>query len=130
MMTNQNTYTAEQYAQAHQEVELKLANAKADVNKAEALKRLFENDDFKLIIKEEFFEKYFKQVSVLVASNRNKDMIEHGVSQMKSVQHLRDFFNSILLQGGYAQQFIDVPYEEHEAASLYDLFGLEEEINE
>lgn len=129
-MTNQNTYTAEQYAEAHHEVELKLANAKADVNKAEALKRLFDNEDFKLIIKEEFFERYFKQVSVLVASNRNKDIIEHGVSQMKSVQHLRDFFNNILIQSGYAQQFLDIPYEEHEATSLFDLFGSEEEINE
>lgn len=125
-MTNQNTYTAEQYDVAHTELDLHLANAKLDFNKAEALKRLFDNEDFKLIIKEEFFEKYFKQVSVLVASNRNEELIKNGVTQMKGVQHLRDFFNSILLQGEQAKQFLDTPYEEHEANYLAGLFGSEE----
>lgn len=123
MMTNQNTWTDEQVKSAEEELELTTKNAKEAFNKAEAIRRLFDNEDFKLIIKDEYFEKFFKQVSVLVASNRNKEMIEHGVSQMKSVQHLRDFLNQLLLQGDSAKQFLDIPYEQQKEEFLVGMYS-------
>ena len=92
-----------------QAIELSIEQARAMVEKADALDRLMANKDFKLIISEGYFkEEAIRLVELKAAPQMESDV--HQTAVLKSIDaigELQQHFNAIYMMASNAQRAIE-----------------------
>lgn len=78
----------------------------------QALKRLMENEDFKLIIQEEYLTNEPKTLAVLLASTTMEPQVNLHMRNIHGVGSFRKFLERIVQQGEQAKSFMNATDEE------------------
>ena len=66
-------------------IEAQKQEAKAAIEKGEALKRLLDNDDYKLIVQQGFIEDYAKELGQAIASNTGQYDSDKLVANLRGI---------------------------------------------
>lgn len=81
--------------------------AQHKIDLADALKRLFENKDFKLVIQEDYLKEYALQLVQLNAAQSaylNKEFGEYLKAKLASIGALQNYFQAIIAEGESARE--------------------------
>ena len=108
-----------------QEIELQMEAYKEAIDRADALQRLQQNPDFKLIIEEGLFEKKPAQLVSLKAAPGQQDPESQAriIKDMDSIGFLQQHFNMIFAFGNAAHEALD---QAREAVAEMEQEGLDE----
>lgn len=115
MTISQNT---EQLIQEQQrqliadEIKLAKANAESDIKLADAVKRLFNNEDFKLVVSETYFSKELTKAASAISMNGNEDLNKRDIIRLKGIHCFREFLSNILKNGNAGLDFLSKSTEE------------------
>lgn len=105
---NLQKLTEEQQLQIIQdEISLARKNAESVIKLSDAVKRLLDNEDFKLVVSEHYFDIELKKVATTISMNSNEDLVRRDVVRLKGIHCFREFLNNILLERDTASAYID-----------------------
>lgn len=105
---NLQKLTEEQKLQIIQdEISLTRKNAESAIKLGDAVKRLLDNEDFKLVVSERYFDVELKKVATTISMNSNEDLVRRDVVRLKGIHCFREFLNNLLLEKEAAFQYID-----------------------
>lgn len=104
---NLQKLTEEQQLQIIQdEISLARKNAESIIKLGDAVKRLLDNEDFKLVVSERYFDIELKKVATTISMNSNEDLVRRDVVRLKGIHCFREFLNNILLERDTASAYI------------------------
>ena len=109
MTTSQTTETLteeQQLAIIHEEIDKARANAEPAVKLAEAVKRLLENEDFKVVVAKSYFEDEMKKLALTISMNSNEELVKRAVVHLKGIHSFREFLNTSLRNGIEAANYL------------------------
>jgi hypothetical protein len=110
----------------------RIAELEEYIAMAEALERLHENEDFKKVILEGYFEKEAKRLFGLLVDAQpiKRESMENIIEMLNSIRHLKQFHRNIILNNAIAKENLEYEkeYRKKVKAGEVDLDGETEAI--
>jgi len=110
----------------------RIAELEEYVSMAEALERLHENEDFKKVILEGYFEKEAKRLFGLLVDAQpiKRESMENIIEMLNSIRHLKQFHRNVILNNAIAKENLEYEkeYRKKVKAGEVDLDGETEAI--
>lgn len=95
------------------QIELERANQKINLERAEALKRLFKNEDFIKVFRDYYMGIYLKNLVTDDLASATADITKaSAVDKIKAIGLFDQFIKHIDKQGVYAQRYLESSNEE------------------
>lgn len=121
---NANGITEEQVSQIREQIKQNKALAEHQNKVAEAIKRLYENEDFKLVVATEYFENEHKETAKYLAQNGNEDLTRRALIRLKAINCFREFLNSCEIKAQQSKYYV----EHSESELLQDYLAQYQEL--
>lgn len=83
----------------------------------EAIERLLDNEDFKLVVSTGYFQDELMNNARIVSMNGNEDLVQRAVIRMKGIHAFREFLNNKLIQGKEAKDYL--AYSEDDLVTMF-----------
>jgi len=95
-------------------VDKRIDELKAQIELHQALERLHENEDFKLVVLDGYFEKESKRIfdNLITPSSLKRDQLDNLMDMMSSIRNFKGYFKTLIINAAMAP-------EELEAERLY-----------
>ncbi len=92
-----------------QQVEVSLEQAKNIVERADAYNRLTQNNDFKFLIEDCYFNKEPVRITMNLANSHlsKKETEEYAMTALNSISLLNQFFTMVIIKGEEARKAVE-----------------------
>jgi len=94
-------------------IDERIDELKKQIEMHKALERLHENEDFKMVVMDGYFEKESKRIydMLTIPSNLKREQLDNLMDMMTSIRNFKGYFKTLILNAAMAPEELESEYE-------------------